>query len=134
MESEAGNNLEALAWYRKAWEATSKSADRARWGAGYVRRLVELAPEDTGEIERASSSLLGDLMSQERGLEVYDRLISRMADTLVEWSAAEVERQKVLDALSNQVVSRCAGLTREDPALAACISFARAPDAQTAKG
>lgn len=134
VDREAGNNPGALAWYRKAWEATSKPADRARWGAGYVRRLVELAPEDTAEIERASSSLLGDMLSQERGLEVYDGLISRMADTLVEWSAAEGEREKVLDALSNQVGSRCAGLSREDPALAACISFARAPDAQTAKG
>ena len=117
-----------------AWEATSKSADRARWGAGYVRRLVQLSPEDTVEIERASSSVLEDLMSQERGLEVHDIRIIRMGYTLVEWSAAEVERQKVLDALSKQLGSSCAGLSRQDPALAACTSFARTAEAETAKG
>jgi len=133
VDREAGNNPGALAWYRKAWEATSKPEDRARWGAGYVRRLVELAPADTVEIERASSSLLEDLISQEKGLQVYDKLISRMGDTLVEWSTAEPERQKVLTSLSNQMASHCAGLPPEDPALAACESFARTPDAQTAK-
>ena len=129
-----GNNPEALAWYRKPWEATSKPADRAGWGAGYVRRLVELAPTDTVEIERASSGLLEDLTSQENGFEVYDKLITRIANTLAECATAEPERQKVLAALSNQMAARWSGLPPKDTVLAACSSFAGTSHAQTAKG
>jgi len=129
VEREAGNNPAALLWYRKAWEATSKPMDRARWGGGYLRRLVQLAPEDTVEIERASASLLADLNSQDQGLEMYDQLIMRLGDMLAEWSAADPERQKVVAALSQQMAARCDGLPAEDPGQLACAAFAKSPAA-----
>jgi hypothetical protein len=108
--------------------------DRARWGGSYVRRLVKLAPEDSAEIERASASLLADLSSQEEGLEVYDKLITRLGDMLLEWSAADPERRKVVAALSSQMAARCATLPEDEAPPVACTNFAKAPDAETAPG
>lgn len=123
VETEAGNTTEALGWYRKAWEAASNPVDRVRWGGGYVRRLVKMAPQDTAEVERASSTLLADLTSQPDGLAVYDRLTNRLGEILKEWAAEDSERQAVLANLGDQLAASCKNMGEEDPGRSACDSF-----------
>lgn len=124
VEAEAGNNDEALAWFRKSWEATNAPLDRARWGSGYVRRLVSLAPEDTPEIERASSALLADVASQPRGLDNYERFLDRLGGELLDWAGDDPARAQVLTALREQMDVRCKALSAE-----ACRTFLKKPEA-----
>ena len=127
VELEAGNSTEALAWYRKAWESTSAPLDRVRWGGGYVRRLVNLAPEDTPEIKRASSALLADLASQPDGLNSYQRFLDRFGGALLEWAGDDPTRGEVVAALRKQMESSCGELVAE-----ACRTFLDASGTEAA--
>ncbi|MBT5005258.1 MAG: thioredoxin fold domain-containing protein [Halieaceae bacterium] len=99
VELDADNNEQALAWYRKAWEATRLPLDRTRWGRGYVRRLLNLAPDDLLEVERAGSLLLADMASQKGGLNAYAKPIAQLDESLEEWSADSPKRQAVAVSL-----------------------------------
>lgn len=129
VETEEGNTVEALGWYRKAWEAASNPIDRVRWGGMYVRRLVKMAPDDAAEIERASSTVLADVASQPHGLEFYDRFINSLGDMLQEWSTDNSERQAIVASLSDQLASSCKKLAPEDAGQAACDNFLESADA-----
>jgi thioredoxin-related protein len=123
IEVQAGNNATALDWYRKAWEATRQPLDRVRWGGGYVRRLFKLSPEDTAEIERASSKLLADLTSQANGIEAYEKSLDNLGKALLEWSASNGERQQVLAVLREQMDTSCAALASGEPGREICEGF-----------
>jgi thioredoxin-related protein/tetratricopeptide (TPR) repeat protein len=123
IEVQKGNNTEALDWYRKAWEATSNPVDRVRWGGGYVRRLFKLAPEDTAEIERATSKLLADLTSQDDAFEAYERSIKGLGKAMLEWSAEDAKRQEVVAAIREQMDSSCTALASSDPGRTTCEDF-----------
>lgn len=119
----AGNDAEALDWFLKAWEATRTPIDRASWGSRYLRGLIQMAPDDTAEIERASASLFADLASQTDGMEVYERLIGNLRDELTAWSADHGERQRVVARLGDQMTATCAQLPPDDPGQITCARF-----------
>jgi hypothetical protein len=99
VETKAGNNAEALQWFRKAWEANRNPLDRVRWGTGYVRRLLSMDPDNAVEIERATSALLADITSQADGLDACQRLMGRRSDSLQEWSGDDTTRVDVVSVL-----------------------------------
>ncbi len=123
IERKAENTEAAIGWYRKAWEATSNPLDRVRWGSGYVRRLIQMTPDDTTEIQRASQELLADMTTQENGLDNYQRGIQRLGQALQEWSEEDEARQPVTAALRQQMDNRCATLEPDAPGQAACEGF-----------
>ena len=123
IERDAGNTAEALAWYRRAWEATSQPLDRGRWGSGYLRRLVSMTPDDVSEIQRASSVLVADLASQKNGLVAYERGLGRISAMLQEWAAESEQRQAAVAEVRKEMVIPCADIGLEGDGRATCDSF-----------
>jgi len=56
---------EALLWYRKAYDSSRGRYSRLRWGSTYLRRLIEIAPEDGETIEAASLEILDELLGHD---------------------------------------------------------------------
>ncbi|RLQ20682.1 DUF255 domain-containing protein [Seongchinamella sediminis] len=121
LEREAGNNQAALEWSRKAWEAAGEPMDRARWGSGYIRRLLDLAPEQSEEVQRAVSLWLSELAAQPYGIEVYANSLERLNTRLGEWSEEDPARGEVVAGLRSELAGHCAQCQPESP-VAACES------------
>jgi hypothetical protein len=56
---------EALLWYRKAYDSSRGRYSRFRWGSTYLRRLLEISPDDGETIETASLEILDELLSHD---------------------------------------------------------------------
>jgi hypothetical protein len=108
IEREAGNNAAALDWYRRAWEATANPLDRARWGSGYLRQVVKLAPEDAAEIERVGVALMEDMLSQPEGLAAYERTLQRLRTMLQDWAAESADRLAIAGRVLAELDAQCA--------------------------
>ncbi len=129
IERKDENNALALDWYRKAWEATREPMHRARWGIGYVRRLLQLDPSQAAEIERASVEILKDMTSQNKGLKLYKRSINRMGEAVLKWSdEASDSRGQVLVSLKTTMDEACAKLAPEALDATSCETFLVAPE------
>jgi tetratricopeptide (TPR) repeat protein len=63
MKRDAGQPLEAIAWYRKAYDSSRGRYSRFRWGSTYLRRRMDLAPQETARIEADSLEILGELLT-----------------------------------------------------------------------
>ncbi|MTV39967.1 thioredoxin family protein [Duganella radicis] len=50
-----------LAWYGKAWQASTGPATRIQWGVTYLNSLIDLAPQDAAAIGQAAAGLLADI-------------------------------------------------------------------------
>jgi tetratricopeptide (TPR) repeat protein len=123
VEREAGNIDEAVNWYRRAWEATANPLHRARWGTGYVLRLVQLTPENDAEISRSAAAVLADMTTQKQGLEAYQSRIERLSEALLAWSESDPARGELISGLRAQVVTACAASSSDGSTPSACSSF-----------
>jgi hypothetical protein len=80
-----GDVAEVLAWYGKAWDASTGAATRLQWGVTYLSSLIELAPQDTARIEQAEQGLLADVRAagadaqQQRNLSQLQKLAPILA-------------------------------------------------------
>jgi thiol-disulfide isomerase/thioredoxin len=129
IERKDDNNELALEWYRKAWEATREPMHKTRWGAGYVRRLLQLGPDQTAEIERASTAVLQDLLAQKKGLQLYKRRIEGLSESLLKWAEEESgPRGKVLVGLKTSMTNACSELAPETLEATPCATFLSEPD------
>ena len=103
LERKAGNEAIALEWSRKAWDAAKEPMHRARWGRGYIRRLLETAPEQNAEVERAVSLWLTELAAQPRGFEVYATVLERLDTELTAWAETDPDRLEIATALQAEI-------------------------------
>jgi len=97
IERKAGNTEAALSWYRKAWDTTKVPMHRARWGGGYVNRLVGMSPGSVADISAASAQVLQEIISQNNGLQNYKNRIEKMSGSLVEWSNDDQDARAIRD-------------------------------------
>ena len=123
VELKAGDNAAALEWFRKAWDATSQPAHRTRWGGGYIRKLVELAPDQVAEIERASAQWLEELLAQPYALEIYPRSLGRISESLLAWLQDDPGRGKVITSLRTEMAAHCAAVQAGESDAAICQDF-----------
>ncbi len=65
LASDAGRNTEAVALYRQAWQAAGGRYTRFRWGSTYLRRLMELAPEDAAAVQTDSLAVFDELLTHD---------------------------------------------------------------------
>lgn len=125
LEANEGNLDDALAWYEKGWIASRGPKTRARWGGAYLGSLVRLSPDDVAAIRDTSLQLLAEISTQENWLQNHERTLSRLSDTLLEWSGAATsnEREAALDDVRSEMKSHCgkAGMAKED--MATCENF-----------
>jgi hypothetical protein len=132
LERQAGNTQAALDWYRKAWDATTGPTTRARWGLGYVTRLVAMAPEDIDGIGQSSRQLIAELATQTGWLRNYQRGFARLSDVLLAWSdeadeANRARRMEVIARLQQQMNGYCVQADEGARDASTCTSFLREP-------
>jgi thiol-disulfide isomerase/thioredoxin len=65
VKMDAGQPEEALVLYRKAYDSSRGRYSRFRWGSTYLRRLLEIAPEDSRAIEADSLEILTELLGHD---------------------------------------------------------------------
>ena len=125
LEKGQGNLDEALAWYEKAWEASRGPRTRVRWGSVYLSSLVELSPDNVPAIRDTGLQLVSDIADQANWQEYYSRTISRISDSLLEWSeiAESTERKVALDDIRTKMQSRCEQAESADKEPASCSNF-----------
>jgi hypothetical protein len=116
-----GDNAEALRWYEQAWRKSEGPATRLQWGAGYVRRLVELAPDETARISAAASAIVSGLEPKgETFFERNERSLQRMAAELLKWERGNPARAKVVAKVKQQLAQKCSRLPAHDAGRANC--------------
>lgn len=125
LEKREGNLDEALAWYEKAWEASRGARTRVRWGSVYLDSLVELSPDNIPAIRDAGLQLVAEIGDQDNWQEYYSRTISRISDSLLEWSeiAESAERRMALDAIRTKMQTQCANAESANKELVTCTNF-----------
>ena len=125
LEKGQGNLDEALAWYEKAWEASRGPRTRVRWGSAYLNSLVELSPDNVPAIRDTGLQLVAEISDQDNWQEYYSRTISRISDSLLEWSevAESTERNVVLDDIRTEMQSQCAKAESANQEQVACSNF-----------
>jgi thioredoxin-related protein len=115
-----GDKAAAIAWAGKAYDAASGPATRLQWGAGYVRTLIELAPQDAPRIEQAARAVIHELEPAPDTF--YDRnrrSLERMAQKLVVWNKGDAHRD-VMKRVRAELDAVCAQIPKGDPARGAC--------------
>ncbi len=107
LKEEAGETEEALAWYRQAYESSTGRYSRFRWGSMYLRHLLELAPDETQDIEEHSKEVLSELLALEDAFAGgnHSRL-EGLERAYLDWSAPG-ERAATLLALRDFVHQAC---------------------------
>jgi thioredoxin-related protein len=80
-------NAAAVDWARQAYETSVGSATRLEWGASYVRYLIDLTPQDVAQIEKAATSVIGELRSDTGAFSGRSqRTLERMSGRLATWN------------------------------------------------
>ena len=125
LEQKEGNMDAALDWRRQAWENTRQPVHQISWGRGYLLRLLEQTPENTAEIQRVGSAVIGEILDFNDGVEIYAKSLDRLNTALEEWSSEDAQRIAVLSALRQQVNTACTALPKDDSVSAFCDSFLR---------
>ena len=125
LEKGQGNLDEALAWYEKAWEASRGPRTRVRWGSAYLNTLVELSPDNVPAIRDAGLRLVAEIGDQDNWQEYYSRTISRISDSLLQWSevAESTERKVALDDIRTKMQIECGKAESAKKELATCTDF-----------
>lgn len=119
----AGKTDQALDWLRKAHKDATGPATRFEWGVNLVLGLVDMTPEQTGEIERTTVELITELGQTEGAL--YNRNIRRlkMLDAkFSEWNDNEA-RTVSLRNIRATLTGVCEKLPREQATPAICQEF-----------
>jgi len=110
----------ALDWYEKAYAAADGPATRLQWGASYVGALIDLAPQDSARIEKAVSSVIGDIdASPATFYGRSQRSLDRIANKLVAWNKDQ-QHGPPLARIRAQMATVCAKLPESDPSRATC--------------
>ena len=115
-----GDKAGALDWAEKAYAGANGPATRLQWGVGYVKNLIELAPQDVARIESAAGQVIGELEARpETFYERNRRALERMGRELAAWNKDKAHNDSV-QRLRAQMANVCAKLPAADPARATC--------------
>ncbi len=121
-----GDKAGSLQWAERAYNESQGPATRLQWGVGYVNKLIDLSPQDTARIEKAASSVIGELEAvPETFYERNRRGLERLGQKLNAWSAKSGQ-PAVLKKLHAELDTVCAKLPTTDPAHAACVDLFKA--------
>jgi thioredoxin-related protein len=113
-------NAAAVDWARQAYETSVGSATRIEWGASYLRYLVDLAPDDAAQIEKAAASVIGELRSEPGAFSGRSkRTLERMSGRLATWNK-NGSHDAELVRLNAKVRPICAHASADSADRAAC--------------
>ncbi len=124
LETAAGNEGEALRWFREAYAEAEGQATRFQWGFNYLSALLEVTPEDVATIQAASLQVFGELKPNAQSA-FYQRTRQRMQeleDRFGQWNA-DGSRVESLLAIRAGVLEVCAQIPATEPSRTHCESF-----------
>jgi thiol-disulfide isomerase/thioredoxin len=122
IEEKRGNKAGAIELLARAYQTAEGPATRFQWGAGYVRGLVRMAPQDEAAIRGAAESVLaeldasGDLHGRTR------RALERLGASLSDWNH-DGSHTAAIAALRSRRDAICARIPEQDTGRAACTAF-----------
>ena len=122
IEQSAGNHIEAIAWFKRAYETARGPATRFQWGYYYIKGLIEMSPKDADLIRRTTISVIREL---EAGSGFYQRPKAQLAwleSELREWSESE-NNADALVGIRDDVLTVCANLPAEEESQKTCRAF-----------
>lgn len=115
-----GDTAAAIDWSAQAFEKSEGAATRLQWGAGYLRALVELAPQDAPRIEALAARLIDEAAAQPDAFEARSaRSMQRIGKLLRDWDPMG-ERAAVLQRLHWRLDAVCAKLPAGGEARGVC--------------
>jgi thiol-disulfide isomerase/thioredoxin len=115
-----GDAAAAIEWYGKAYESSKGPATRLQWGAGYVRALLELAPQDAARIEQVVSAVIAELEAKPETFHARNgSVLATMGRRLREWSEKHGQAEP-LQRLRAVLDGVCGKLPADAPERAAC--------------
>ena len=115
-----GDKAQALDWYEKAYAAADGPATRLQWGASYVSALIDLTPQDSARIEKAVTSVIGEIdASPATFYGRSQRSLDRIGKKLATWNKDQ-QHGASLASIRAQMGAVCAKLPSDDPARATC--------------
>jgi thiol-disulfide isomerase/thioredoxin len=118
-----GDNEEAIAWLRKAYDTSDGQATRFEWGYYYVNGLIRMTPEDADGIAAATEELLAELDGRQDA--IYNRtgrIMRRLGDRLAEWNH-DGRHDEQIARIQARVDGLCAEIPTGDASLATCQIF-----------
>ncbi|MDH3402422.1 MAG: thioredoxin family protein [Acidobacteriota bacterium] len=125
LESDAGRSAEAVALYRQAWQAAAGRYTRFRWGSTYLRRLMELAPDDVAAVRADSVAIFDELLTHDDAFALGNYLRLGQLETAYGAWNEDGSHDGVVDLVRDLVHAACdrypaAG---EDSQRARCAAF-----------
>ena len=107
VKKEADQPEEALVWYRKAYDSSRGRYSRFRWGSTYLRRLLEISPDNGEMIESASVEILDELLSHDDAFSLgnHSRLES-LAEAYEKWNEAG-SHDEIIGRIRQLVHAQC---------------------------
>ena len=118
-----GDKRAALQWYERAWRSSEGAATRLQWGTGFVRELIDLAPDESQRIFSATSAVIGALDAKpETFYGRNERSLKKMASKLVTWQAADPLRLRKDADLRSQLTAKCRPLPERDQGKVNCLA------------
>ena len=116
-------NVSAIDWARQGYETSVGPATRLEWGGSYVRYLIDLAPQDAAQIEKAAASVVSELRTESGAFSGRSkRTLERMSGRVIAWNK-DGKHDETLARLSAKVSPRCAGAAADAADRAACESL-----------
>lgn len=87
---DAGQNDEAVVWFKKAYDEAEGFATRAQWGSYYVDGMTRLRSDDPALIEEAAGQVLGELAAQNDPIYARNKgAVKRIGRALNKWAFDE---------------------------------------------
>lgn len=115
-----GDRAAALDWYARAHAAARGPATRLQWGAIRVRALLELAPEDSAQIESVTAAVLGEIEPVPASFDGRNRAaLARMRERLSAWGAAPAHEDAWV-RLQTRWLALCGKLPADTPQRGIC--------------
>ncbi len=113
-------NAAAIDWARQGYETSVGPATRLEWGSSYVRYLIELAPKDAAQIEKAASSVIGELRSDPGAFSGRSKhTLERMSGRLTAWNK-NGSHDAVLARLNAKIAPMCTPAAADSADRTAC--------------
>jgi len=122
IEQEAGNYEEAVAWLKKAYDASTGPATRFQWGYYYLAGLLEMTPDNSELIRSATIDVIREL---EAGSGFYQRpkaQLGRLEQKLLDWSE-ETDKEDVIVEIRADVLAVCGNFSDQEGSFETCQSF-----------
>lgn len=126
LEQEAGNNEQALRWFRRAYDESTGPATRFQWGIYWLTGLIQMTPDDEKTIAAGTLRVFGEIESSKAFYQRPKRQMQSLEQSLRDWNADDSRRASIVQ-IRQSISGICTGIPESEPARVTCESFLADP-------